>query len=129
MIVKKNGYEFRIGEVETEVDREESHKVTNYNGYGTAVVRFNIEIAEIDEGFKHEYELVGDVEYSQDGADVSFYDGTNYVNNVTLVSGDLLDREFNDTVAEFFNENYDLGDFVYDHLSCEEQNDIEELIK
>jgi hypothetical protein len=127
-MICKNGYKFEIVIDELEVDREESKEYSYYNGYETAVVKFNIRVTEITKEERFNYELVGYIEYSKDGADVSFYDGTNYVNNVTLVGGDEQDRSFNQAVKDFFAEDCEFEALVWDNLSDEQRDDVENLI-
>lgn len=124
----KNGYEFEIRVETAEIDDEKSKERSNYNEYKTEVVSFYVTVTEVTEDARYNYELVGNIEYDEDGQDsIEFDDGSQYRSYVTLVGGDVQNREFNGAVKDFFSEDCDVGSLVYDNLSDEDIAKIEKL--
>lgn len=124
----KNGHKFEIRVETAEIDDEKSKERSNYNEYKTEVVSFYVTVTEITKQERYNYELIGNIEYNEEGQnDIEFDDGSQYRSYVTLVGGDVQDREFNAAVKDFFSEDCDIGSLIYDNLSDEDIAKIEKL--
>ena len=124
----KNGHKFEIRVETAEIDDEKSKERSNYNEYKTEVVSFYVTVTEITKQERYNYELIGNIEYNEEGQnDIEFDDGSQYRSYVTLVGGDVQDREFNAAVKDFFSEDCDVGSLIYDNLSDEDIAKIEKL--
>jgi len=127
-MINKNGYDFEIKVETAEIDDEKSKERSNYNEYKTEVVSFYVTVTEITKDARYNYELIGNIEFDEDGErDIEFDDGSQYRSYLTLVFGDEQDREFNGAVKDFFAEDCDISSLVYDNLSNEDIVKIEKL--
>lgn len=127
-MINKNGYDFEIKVETAEIDEEKSKERSEELDYNVEVVYFYITVTEVSRDARYNYEIIGNIEYDEDGqADIEFDDGSQYRSYVTLVGGDVQDREFNAAVKDFFSEDCDVGSLVYDNLSDEDIAKIQKL--
>ncbi len=129
MKTEKNGYEFEIEIDELEIDKEGSHERSNYNGYDTALLNFHMTVTKIEEMERFNYGLVGTIEYSTDRIEIECDDGFKYRPYITLNGGDVQDQKFNSAIRAYFDEEYPFEQFVWDNLTNNQKDIIEELIK
>jgi hypothetical protein len=127
-MINKNGYDFEIKVETAEIDQEKSEERSEELSYNVEIVHFYITVTEVTKDARYNYEIVGNIEYDEYGQDdIEFDDGSQYRSYVTLVGGDVQDREFNAAVKDFFSEDCDVGSLVYDNLSDEDIAKIEKL--
>ena len=127
-MINKNGYDFEIKVETAEIDQEKSEERSEELSYNVEIVHFYITVTEVTKDARYNYEIIGNIEYDEDGQDsIEFDDGSQYRSYVTLVGGDVQDREFNGAVKDFFSEDCDVGSLVYDNLSDEDIAKIEKL--
>ncbi|KYC44368.1 MAG: hypothetical protein AMQ22_02311 [Candidatus Methanofastidiosum methylothiophilum] len=127
-MINKNGYDFEIKVETAEIDQEKSEERSEELSYNVEIVHFYITVTEVTKDARYNYEIIGNIEYDEYGQDeIEFDDGSQYRSYVTLVGGDVQDREFNAAVKDFFSEDCDVGSLVYDNLSDEDIAKIEKL--
>lgn len=104
-MIEKNGAKFEFEKINVNLDEEISKERTEDRNIKTGIIDFDITIIQVEEnGDKFSYELKGNIEVDADTSEPEFYDGVQYRPYVTLVSGDIVDREFNGIIKDFFNE-------------------------
>jgi hypothetical protein len=127
-MVSKNGFEFKLEDIEAELDEERSRERTEETDIKTAVVEFHVNVVQIEDEERFNYELKGNIEYDADGAEPEFDDGSQYRSYLTLLAGDILDAEFNRAIKDFFAEDCDFNNLIYDELDEETTTKIDEMI-
>lgn len=127
-MVNKNGYEFKLEGIVAELDEETSKERTEEVGRNIAVVSFNVTVVQIEEEERFNYELKGNIEYDAEGAEAEFDDGSQYRSYLTLLAGDILDAEFNGAIKDYFAEDCDFTNLIYDELDEETIKKIDEMI-
>lgn len=98
---KQNGFEFKLEDIVAEPDEERSRERTEETDIKTAVVEFHVNVAQIENEERFNYELKGNIEYDADGAEAEFDDGSQYRSYLTLLAGDILDAEFNGAIKDY----------------------------
>jgi hypothetical protein len=127
-MASKNGFEFKLEDIVAELDEERSRERTEETDIKTAVVEFHVNVAQIENEERFNYELKGNIEYDADGAEAEFDDGSQYRSYLTLLAGDILDAEFNGAIKDYFAEDCDFNGLIYDELDEETTNKIDEMI-